>query len=128
MKTVVIKWQRLLSKGKTCPRCGSTEKEIEMAISKLEQSLPQLGFNVVLEKSEISEEKFKNNPSLSNTILINDKPIEDYLSGKSGQSKCCEVCGESECRTVEVDNKIYETIPHQLIIQAALIAATQLME
>lgn len=127
MKPLVIKWQRLLSKGKTCPRCGSTEKEIEMAISKLEQSLPVLGINVVLEKSEISDEEFRNNPSLSNKILINDKPIEDYLSGKSGQSKCCEVCGESECRTVEVDNKIYETIPHHLIIQAALVAASQLL-
>jgi hypothetical protein len=28
---------------------------------------------------------------------------------------------------VEVDNKLYETIPHHLIIQAALVAASGLL-
>ena len=37
-----IKWQRLIFEGETCPRCGSTEKELEEAISTLRQSLTPL--------------------------------------------------------------------------------------
>ncbi|MBC7131250.1 DUF2703 domain-containing protein, partial [Candidatus Bathyarchaeota archaeon] len=29
MGTLRIKWQRLVSDGQTCPRCGSTEEELE---------------------------------------------------------------------------------------------------
>ncbi|MBE0504743.1 MAG: DUF2703 domain-containing protein [Desulfuromonadales bacterium] len=35
MKTITIAWQRLLSDGQTCPRCGSTETEVEKAFSVL---------------------------------------------------------------------------------------------
>ena len=34
-----------------------------------------------------------------------------------GQSECCEVC-EDDCRTIEVEGEIYETIPAELIIKA----------
>ena len=42
MKTLLINWQRLLSKGKTCPRCGSTEDELGKAVPVLEKSLTPL--------------------------------------------------------------------------------------
>ncbi|MBL7156519.1 MAG: DUF2703 domain-containing protein, partial [Candidatus Omnitrophica bacterium] len=42
MRTLTIKWQRLLSEGETCPRCGSTEKEVEKAVSMLRKSLAPL--------------------------------------------------------------------------------------
>ena len=53
-KSVKIKWKRLTSKGETCPRCGSTEQEIEKAISTLKQSFAPLGIEVILEKEQIS--------------------------------------------------------------------------
>lgn len=35
-KTLVIEWQRLLDENKqTCPRCGSTEQEVEKAVKEL---------------------------------------------------------------------------------------------
>lgn len=40
MKTLVIEWQRLLNEQqKTCPRCRSTEQEIEKAVNSLKNEL-----------------------------------------------------------------------------------------
>jgi hypothetical protein len=49
MKTLTITWQRLLmdEDGRTCVRCGSTEKELERAVETLKQSLAPLGIEVV---------------------------------------------------------------------------------
>ncbi|MFO7928135.1 MAG: DUF2703 domain-containing protein [Candidatus Humimicrobiaceae bacterium] len=125
MKTIKIKWQRLITDGQTCPRCGSTEQELEKAISKLRQSLNPLDIEVILEKNELSVEEFKKNPLESNQIWINGQPLEDWIDAKTGQSPCCDVCGPSECRTVGVGGEVYETIPADLIIKAGLLAASQ---
>lgn len=127
MKMLKIKWRRLVSDGRTCPRCGSTEEELEKAISTLRQSLTSLGIEVILEKDELSVAEFKEEPSQSNQIWFNDKLLEDWIEGKSGQSPCCDVCGPSECRTVKVAGKTYETVPAELIIKAGLLAASQLI-
>jgi hypothetical protein len=122
-----IKWQRLVSDGQTCPRCGSTEEEIEKAVSVLRQSLTPLGIEVVLEKSELTVREFERNPLESNKIWINDRLLEDWIGGAAGQSPCCDVCGSSECRTVKVESEIYETIPAELIVKAGLLSASELI-
>jgi DNA repair exonuclease SbcCD ATPase subunit len=88
-----IKWQRLVAKGETCPRCESTEQELNKAINKLQQVLSPLEIKVTLEKEELNISEFKQDPLQSNRILINEQPIENLLKGKVGQSPCCEVCG-----------------------------------
>lgn len=127
VKLLNIKWQRLISEGETCPRCGSTEKEVDKAVSALSQSLAALGIEVRLEKTELSLHEFKKNPLQSNRIWINNRPLEDWIEGRIDQSPCCDVCGPSECRTLEVGGKVYEAIPAQLIIKAGLIAASELV-
>lgn len=72
MKTMVIKWQRLLDDGQTCSRCGSTETEVEKAAALLTQSLAPLGVAVVLEKRELSVEEFEQDTLKFNAIQIND--------------------------------------------------------
>jgi hypothetical protein len=37
------------------------------------------------------------------------------------------VCGDKRCRTTELDGRIYEQIPRELVIKAALVAATELV-
>ncbi len=120
-KPLRIKWQRLVYKGKTCPRCDSTRKEIAKAV----KILKNLGINVVLEKEKLTVSKFKKNPLESNRIWINEKPLEVYIQAQIGSSPCCDVCGPAECRTIDVQDKIYETIPAELIVQAALSAVAQ---
>ncbi|MGB9854565.1 MAG: DUF2703 domain-containing protein [Candidatus Bathyarchaeales archaeon] len=127
MNTLKIRWQRLVSDWQTCPRCGSTEEEIEKAVSVLKQSLAPLGIEVILEKSELSIREFEKNPLESNKIWINDRLLEDWIGGVVGQSPCCEVCGPSECRTVKVEGENYETIPADLIVKAGLLAASELI-
>ena len=125
VKTLRVKWQRLVSDGQTCPRCGSTEEELEKAICTLKRSLAPLGIEVVLEKEQLSVSEFKKDPLQSNQIWLNDRPLEDWIGGKVGQSPCCDVCGPSECRTVGVEGETYEAIPADLVIKAGLIAASE---
>ena len=126
MKALNIKWQRLVTKGQTCERCGSTEKELEEAISNLKKSLLPMDIDVVLEKYEIPFEEFQKNSLGSNRIWIDDKPLEEWIGGIVGQSPCCGPCGDSECRTVCVDGQDYDTIPADLISRAGLLAASRL--
>ena len=127
MKFLTIVWQRLVDEtGKTCNRCGTTYEEIEKASEILKKALAELAIEVTFEKRELDQTEFSNDPSQSNRIWINGIPLEEWLGAQVGQSPCCDICGDSECRTIEVDAKIYESIPVDLIIKAGLIAASQL--
>lgn len=126
-KKLTITWQRLLSKGETCPRCGLTENEIDKAVTLLRQSLEPLGVEIVLEKRELSVDLFKKDTLQSNAIRINGRLLEEWLGARTGQSECCDVCGPNDCRTMEVGGDVYEAIPADLIIKAGLLAAAQLL-
>jgi DNA repair exonuclease SbcCD ATPase subunit len=129
MKTLVVEWQRLLDEQKqTCPRCGTTEHEVEKAVKELNQMLNQPGVVVSLVKKAVDLERFKKNVLQSNKILIAGKTLEKWLEAKTGQSKCCETCGDAECRTVEYADETTEAIPSELIVRVGLIAASQLFD
>jgi hypothetical protein len=125
--TLKIRWKRLISKGETCPRCGSTEEELRKAVSILKKSFTPLGIKVILEKEELSITEFKKDPLESNRIWINNRLLEDWIEGSVGHSPCCDVCGPHDCRTVEVQGQKYETIPADIIIKAGLSAASKLV-
>jgi len=128
MKTLKIKWQRLVFKGETCPRCGLTEKEVDKAVSALKETLARLGVKVQLEKGELSLSEFKKDSLQSNRIWINNRSLEDWIEGKTDKSPCCDVCGPSDCRTLEIKGKVYEAIPAEVIVQAGLIAAAAMVK
>ena len=127
VKILKIEWHRLMADGQTCPRCGNTGKEVENASRSLEQSLSPLGIKVVLEKHELTPGAFQQDPSKSNRILLNGRPLEEWLGLKVGQSPCCGSCGDAECRTLVAPGQVYETIPADLIVKAGLLAATQIL-
>jgi hypothetical protein len=127
-KTLTISWQRLLYDGQTCPRCGSTEDEVEKAVTTLRQSLTPLGIVVVLEKGELSVEEFKQNTLRSNEIWIGGRLLEAWLGATTGQSECCDVCGPNDCRTVDVAGESHEVVPAELIVKPGLLAAAQLVD
>ncbi len=127
VKMLAIKWQRLVYDGQTCPRCGSTEEYLQEAVSALKRSLTPLGIEVVLEKAELSLAEFKERPLDSNQIWINDRPLDDWLGGGVGRSPCCDVCGPSDCRTLDVGGRTFEAIPADLVVRAGLLAASQLL-
>lgn len=122
---LTITWQRLLTDGATCPRCGATGNEVERAVALLTTALAPLGFTVTLEKTELSVEQFAAAPLQSNTIRIDGKLLEAWLGATTGQSPCCEVCGPNDCRTMAVGGDVYEVIPAELIVKAGLLAAAE---
>jgi Domain of unknown function (DUF2703) len=129
VRSLPIVWRRLVStKGETCERCSATQWELERAVATLEQTLRPLGLQPHLEITEIDEVASRMNPAESNRIWIAGDPIEKWLHARVGSSRCCAVCGESECRTVEVGGTTFEAIPERLILKAALIASSELLD
>jgi hypothetical protein len=59
--------------------------------------------------------------------LISGKLLEEWIGGETGKSKCCDVCGDSECRTISFGENTFESIPERLIIKAGLLAAAELI-
>lgn len=130
-KVLKITWQRLVDeKGQTCQRCGSTEKQIQKALQSLKASLAPLGLKVTLEKKSLDPTTCAKDISQSNRIWIGDRALEEWLGAKVGKSLCGFCCtefdGQVECRTVEVEGQVYETVPANLIIRAGLLAASDL--
>lgn len=80
-----------------------------------------------LEVREINQSSFKETPSESNRIWVAGKPLEEWVGASVGSSTCCSVCGESPCRTVEVEGVVHEEIPEAVIVRAALVAASGLI-
>lgn len=128
MKKLNIRWQRLVDDdGQTCDRCGLTEAAVDEAVEKLKRSLKELSIDVVLEKEVIIPSAFLKDPLESNRIWIAGVPLETWLSATTGQSKCGSACGDSDCRTITVDGRTYESIPADLIVKAGLLAGVQLI-
>lgn len=127
MRTLPIIWQRLVSRrGTTCPRCRGTGEEVRRAVARLRAALAPSGIAPVLEERAIDQSAFERQPLSSNQILIAGEPLDYWLQGRTGRSRCCAECGDSECRTLEVDGQSYEVVPEDLVVQAGLIAALRL--
>jgi anti-sigma factor RsiW len=127
MKILSIKWQRLVHGGETCPRCGETGEEVKQAVEALRERLAPLGLRVTLETAELDMAAWQADPDQSNRIWVAGRPLEDWLEGEVGHSTCCGVCGDADCRTLELEGQTYEAIPAALIIQAGLQAASWLL-
>ena len=125
-KSLPILWQRLVTAGETCQRCGSTQQNILRAVSKLQSALQPLGIRPELETRVIDDATFRGDPAASNRIWIAGQPLEHWLDATAGESPCCSVCGGLPCRTVQVGGKTYEAIPEALILSAAMRAAAQM--
>ena len=126
MKSLEIIWQRLVSEGQTCSRCGDTGEAGRTAVKTLTQALRPLGIEPVLHTLEIDESSFKASPTESNRILIAGKTLENWVGAATGRSRCSSECGDHQCRTVEVDVVAFESVPKWLIVKAGLLAAAQL--
>ncbi len=127
MKILVIRWQRLVNEAEqTCKRCMDTGKTVENAYNRLKSAFGQLDINVELKKEIVDPSLFAKDPLQSNRIWIAEKSLEEWLGATVGASQCCDVCGDCQCRTLTVYQKIFEIIPEELIIRAALLAAAEL--
>lgn len=127
MTQLPIIWQRLVSGGKTCQRCDATYQHLQRAVAKLRDVLKPLNIEPILDVREIDDRSFRNKPAESNRIWIAGKPVEEWLAASVGSSPCCSVCGDTPCRTMEVEGAVFEEIPEAVILRAALLAASGLI-
>jgi hypothetical protein len=123
MKTIKIIWQRLVDgQGDACERCGGTEQELDKAVRFLQKSLAPAGVRFSLEKKVMDIGEVAPDPSQSNRIWIDGRPLEKWLGADVGKSPCCGPCQGLDCRTLEKNGISHETIPAEMIIQAGLLA------
>jgi hypothetical protein len=127
-KLLPIVWQRLVSEGVTCPRCAGTETAVEEAVTTLREVLRPLGIEPTLETRALDKSDFEAAPDESNRIFIGGRPLEDWIGATPGASECCSVCGDNQCRTVEVNGTTFESVPASLIVKAGLAAAASLVD
>ena len=129
MKTLIIKWQRLVDHNdQTCPRCSDTGESVKTAFEKLKKALSELSIFVELQEMKLDFPIFNQDPLQSNRIWIGDKLLEEWIGGTTGKSKCCDTCGDSDCRTISIGEITYESIPESLIIRSGLLAAAELLK
>ena len=129
MQTLPIVWQRLVNdQGSTCPRCQGTGDTVRRAVERLKTVLEPLGVQPVLECRELDPQAFLEQPSESNRIWIGGQPLEAWLEGQTGASRCCDECGDQDCRTLELEGRSYEVIPEDLLVRAGLKAGIRLLE
>ncbi len=119
-----ITWQRLVDDASaTCPRCSDTGENLDAAVDILQPALSREGIHILVEKKRILPMVFNQNPLDSNRIFVEGKPLENWLHAETGQSPCCDACGDNECRTLIYEGNAYEDIPAKLIVLGILRAA-----
>lgn len=123
-----IVWQRLVSdEGETCPRCATTQAAVHQAVETLAEVLGPLGIEPILETRALDLPAFEAAPIESNRIWIAGQPLEAWIGADVGGTRCCTVCGDNDCRTLEVDGTTFEAVPARLIVKAGLAAASSLL-
>jgi len=128
MRRLTMVWQRLVTPaGATCERCADTAAALQRAVTKLKDVLRPLDLQPTLETVELTQESFNRNPAASNRIWIAGRPLEEWLGARVGKSRCCSVCGDAECRTIEIDQTVFAAIPEHLIVRAVLAAAAPMI-
>lgn len=127
MKTLPITWKRLVKDGQTGQRCGATQQSVLGAIAKLEAALRPLDIQPTLDTQQMDDASFRADPSESNRLWIAGRPKEEWLGASVGASACCSICDDLPCRTVQIGSDTYEAISEDLIIRAAMIAASAMI-
>ncbi|MFH0981980.1 MAG: DUF2703 domain-containing protein [Planctomycetota bacterium] len=127
-RVIRVCWQRLVTEtGTTCERCGMTQTEVRNAVNTLRRCLRPLHFEVALEETSMAPAAVARDTLQSNRVFVDDRPLEDWVGGRTGMSlcgSCCDYLGPGvQCRTVAVEGQTYEAVPADLIVRAGLLAA-----
>lgn len=121
MRQVTIEWRHLDVGGQTCDRCGNTGSELNDAIGILNRECASRDVVFTLRDTPLTATDLDQ----SNAILIDGRPIEELLPDTSVGSSGCSSCGtlvgddNAACRTLEQGDALYETVPAELIREAA---------
>lgn len=118
MTTLKIEWRHLDVDDETCDRCYDTGENLFHEVKRLNKVLVTKNISIKLIDTKLSAHDVLQ----SNTLLINDVPIENIIDVKVSTNyckSCSSIIGkDSYCRTVIYDGNEYEDIPAKAIRQA----------
>ena len=89
MATLEIEWRHLEVDGTTCERCEDTGTALKAAIDRLVTELAAQGHELRFEETLLGPQSLVE----SNLVLINGRPLEDWLGAQATQSQCTS-CGD----------------------------------
>ncbi|MFH0949167.1 MAG: DUF2703 domain-containing protein [Candidatus Aenigmatarchaeota archaeon] len=104
----------------TCERCVSTDRSVKQTLKELKATMKNVKQDIDFKETKLPESKLRLSPS----ILINGKDIEIILDKRkkpvSNHCKdCCKMVGHKvQCRTFTYNNRKYDHIPKEMIIEA----------
>lgn len=108
--------------GETCDRCETTCDSVREAARKLKAMLEPVRVPVTLIEHDATADQLAD----SNTVLINGRPLEEWLGAQrvtTACPSCGELIGESACcSAVAVDGEVHEALTPELVMSAALAA------
>lgn len=121
-RDLVIETTVLRVDGETCDRCGTTVETVRQAARDLQDVLFARNVRVRLIERAASPEQV----DASNTVLINGRPVEEWL-GARRVSTDCPSCGDllgrsTCCGAIETDGALYESYTAEQIRDAAFAA------
>lgn len=119
-------WQRILVGAQTCERCGDTGRNVRRAAELLREALAPRGIELALTEKALPPFAV----SESNRVFFGGRALEDLLGAEVGEShcqSCCDLLGaQTDCRTLRLHGREYESLPGELILLAGLLAADRL--
>ena len=112
-----------MQEGETCERCGDTREATRAAVAEATGLLSPAGVVVVLAERELD----RSGIAESNQVLVNGRPVEEWLGGSATESdcpSCADLIGEPTCcRAVEIDGLVSEALSRETIVGAIMTAA-----
>ena len=118
--TLTIEWRHLEVDGRTCERCSDTGSEARRALETLQTLCGPHGIGVQWLETSLPAEQLAE----SNLLLINGQAIESLLPDTRAGSSDCPSCGtllgaQADCRTLDRGAQALDSIPADLIVEAA---------
>jgi hypothetical protein len=121
-RDLVIETTVLRVAGETCDRCSDTVETVRQAARDLQDALLERNVRVRLIEHAASPDRV----DASNTVLINGRPVEEWL-GATRVSTDCPSCSEllgrnTCCGAIEHEGSVHESYTVEQIRDAALTA------
>ena len=128
-KELVVEWQHIGADiSNTCERCAATGTTLKQVLLDLKPYFAYKNIHLNYRETVLPVEQLPD----SNRILINGKPLEEYLvDAQIRQTPCCScscITGKdaAECRAIETPEGLYESLPADLIGKVIVTAVEEL--
>lgn len=120
---VLVELDYLVVEGETCDRCGDTRDGVRAAVADARAALPASAVTLEYVERKLDATDLAD----SNRVLVNGRPAEEWLGGRSIMSDCPSCAeltdGPACCREIEVGGVRSEAIGRDVVFDAIMAAA-----